>query len=85
MMIDFRTLDELSRKLADSVPDNIKILKEDLQSNFKAVLSSSLERMDLVTRDEFDAQKRVLERLREKLEALEAKLDELSDNSPADQ
>lgn len=75
-MIDFRTLDELSRKLADSVPENIKVLKEDLQSNFKAVLGSSLERMDLVTRDEFDAQKRVLERMREKLDALEARLAE---------
>ncbi len=73
-MIDFRTIDELSRKLADSVPDNIRVLKEDLQSNFKAVLGSSLARMDLVTRDEFDAQKRVLERLSEKLDALEAKL-----------
>lgn len=78
-MIDFRTLDELSRKLADSVPENIKVLKEDLQSNFKAVLGSSLERMDLVTRDEFDAQKRVLERMREKLDALEARLAEQGD------
>jgi ubiquinone biosynthesis accessory factor UbiK len=83
-MIDYRTLDELSRKLADSVPENIKVLKEDLQSNFKAVLGSSLERMDLVTRDEFDAQKRVLERMREKLEALEARLDERSGNSPSE-
>jgi len=79
-MIDFRTLDELSRKLADSVPENIKVLKEDLQSNFKAVLGSSLERMDLVTRDEFDAQKRVLERMREKLDALEARLAEQGDD-----
>jgi len=84
-MIDFRTLDELSRKLADSVPENIKVLKEDLQSNFKAVLGSSLERMDLVTRDEFDAQKRVLERLREKLDALEAKLADGGKNSNSDQ
>ncbi|GAB4114700.1 MAG: accessory factor UbiK family protein [Gammaproteobacteria bacterium] len=83
-MIDFRTLDELSRKLADSVPENIKVLKEDLQSNFKAVLGSSLERMDLVTRDEFDAQKRVLERMREKLDALEARLAE-QDESKAGQ
>lgn len=80
-MIDFRSFDELSRKLADSVPDNIKVLKQDLQSNFKAVLASSLERMELVTRDEFDAQKRVLERLREKLDALEARLAASSEDS----
>ncbi|MDA3933730.1 MAG: accessory factor UbiK family protein [Gammaproteobacteria bacterium] len=81
-MIDFRSIDELSRKLAESVPENLKVLKDDLQSNFKAVLSSGFERMELVTREEFDAQKRVLERLREQLSALEARLDEQIGNKP---
>lgn len=75
-MIDFRTIDELTRKLSERVPENIKALRADMEANFKAVLTSAFDRMDLVTREEFEAQKRVLERTREKLEALEAKLSE---------
>ncbi|HEY8520275.1 MAG TPA: accessory factor UbiK family protein [Gammaproteobacteria bacterium] len=79
-------LDELARQLAQSVPQNLKVLGEDLERNFKALLKSGLERMEVVTREEFDVQRAVLERTREKLEALEARLAELekslSDKSP---
>lgn len=74
-MIDFRNIDELTRKLSARVPENVKSLRADMEANFKAVLSSAFDRMDLVTREEFEAQKKVLERTREKLEELEAKLD----------
>ncbi len=67
-------LDELARKLADSVPGNIKSMREDMERNFKSMLQSALARMDLVTREEFDIQVAVLARTREKLEALEARL-----------
>jgi BMFP domain-containing protein YqiC len=46
----------------------------DLQKNLKALLTQQFARMDLVTRDEFDAQSQVLARTREKLEALERRL-----------
>ena len=71
---DRPTLDELARKLADSVPGNIKSVGEDMERNFKSLLQSALARMDLVTREEFDVQMAVLARSREKLEALEARL-----------
>ena len=67
-------LDELARKLADSVPGNIKSMGEDVERNFKSMLQSALARMDLVTREEFDVHAAVLARTREKLEALEARL-----------
>ena len=70
-------LDELARKLAQSVPQNIRALGEDLEKNFKSMLHSGFERMDLVTREEFDLQTAVLERTREKLEQLEARIAEL--------
>ena len=73
-MIDFRNIDELTRKLSERVPENVKALRADMEANFKAVLSSAFDRVDLVTREEFEAQKKVLERTREKLEELEAKL-----------
>jgi BMFP domain-containing protein YqiC len=49
----------------------------DVQKNLKAMLSSSFARLDLVTREEFDIQAKVLERTREKLTSLETRLAEL--------
>ena len=71
------SLDELARQLADAVPQNLKVLGEDLERNFKSMLHAGLERMELVTREEFDVQAAVLERTREKLETMEARLAEL--------
>jgi len=47
------------------------------RQEMKAALQSALARMDLVTREEFDAQTAVLQRTRARLEALEGKLAEL--------
>lgn len=71
------SLDELARQLADSVPQNLRVLGEDLERNFKSLLHAGLERMELVTREEFDVQAAVLQRTREKLETMEARLGEL--------
>ncbi len=76
------SLDDLARELADAVPRNLKAIGEDLERNFKSLLQSGLGRMDLVTREEFDLQVAVLERTREKLDALEARLAELEEESP---
>jgi BMFP domain-containing protein YqiC len=75
--MDPRFIDELARKLSASVPQGLANMRRDLEDNFKAVLQSALAKMDLVTRQEFDVQAGVLRRTREKLEALEAKVEEL--------
>ena len=79
---DRPTLDELARKLAESVPGSIKTVGDEMERNFKSLLPSAMARMDLVTREEFDVQMAVLARTREKLEALEARLAELEQNAP---
>lgn len=79
------SLDELARQLADSVPQNLRVLRDDLERNFKSLLNAGLERMELVTREEFDVQAAVLERTREKLEAIEARLAELEKSAAAQQ
>jgi ubiquinone biosynthesis accessory factor UbiK len=71
------SLDELARQLAESVPQNLKVLGQDLERNFKTLLQSGIERMELVSREEFDIQRAVLERTRSKLEAIEARLADL--------
>jgi BMFP domain-containing protein YqiC len=77
-MESFR-IDEIVRRLLERVPPALRSVQDDLESNFRAVLRERLSRLDLVSRDEFDAQARVLERTRAQLEALEARLAALED------
>jgi BMFP domain-containing protein YqiC len=74
---DGNRLDELSRRLADSVPESLRAFGRDMEGNFKAVLQSQLAKLDLVSRQEFDVQAALLERTQSKLAALEARLKEL--------
>lgn len=75
-MDNFR-IDEIARRLMENLPPALRATQRDLESNFRAVLRASLAKLDLVTRDEFDTQSRVLERTRTKLEALEARVQAL--------
>ena len=71
-MIDLDKLDDLARRLSSLVPPAMREGREELQQNFKAVLQAGLGKLDLVTREEFEVQRAVLLRTREKLEVLEA-------------
>lgn len=75
--MDFRFIDDLTRRLGDAIPPGVNRAREDIESHFRTVLTGAFERMDLVTRDQFKAQAAVLERCQEKLEALERRLAEL--------
>ncbi len=70
----FESIDELARRLAESVPQGIRSVKDDLEKNFRSVLRSGLGKLDLVTREEFEVQEAVLARTREKLDSLEERL-----------
>ena len=70
-MIDFDKLDELARRLSNLVPPSLRGSREELQENFKSVLQSGLAKLDLVTREEFEVQRAVLLRTREKLDELQ--------------
>ncbi|MES1195391.1 MAG: accessory factor UbiK family protein [Steroidobacter sp.] len=72
--MDVRTIDELASRLAASLPESVSILKKDVEQNFKAVLQSALTRMDLVSRQEFDVQVGLLNRVRTQLSLLEQRL-----------
>jgi BMFP domain-containing protein YqiC len=69
-----RFLSELSKRLAELAASNPA---KDLERNFRGLLSSAFARMDLVTREEYDAQAQVLARARETLAALEKRVAEL--------
>ena len=69
-MLEPKTLDDLARRLAESMPEGGKVLREDLSRGFRSTLEAGLGRLDLVTREELDVQAAVLARTRAKLEDL---------------
>jgi BMFP domain-containing protein YqiC len=69
-----RFLGELAARLAELAQSNPA---KDLERNFRALLSAAFTRLELVSREEYDAQAQVLARAREKLAALEARVAEL--------
>jgi ubiquinone biosynthesis accessory factor UbiK len=75
--INANGLDDLAKRLADSVPESVRAFGRDLEGNFKAVLQAQLAKLDLVTRQDFDVQAAILERTQAKLTAIEARLKEL--------
>ncbi len=75
-----KSIEDLARSLAESLPEGLRAMRDDLESNFRAVLKAGLARLDLVTREEFEVQASILARAREKLEALEKRLAELEED-----
>lgn len=74
-------VEELLRGLMQGLPPGLVSgasgLREDIENNFRAVLRANLTRLDLAGREEFDAQRKVLERTRARLEELEKRVAEL--------
>jgi BMFP domain-containing protein YqiC len=73
-MLDPKILEDLSARLARLGADGPA---QDLEKNARALLSGLLARLDFVSREEFEVQREVLARTREKLQALQARLDAL--------
>ena len=72
-----KSIEDLARRLAESLPDNLRMMRADIEDGFRTVLKSGIEKLDLVTREEFEVQEAVLQRTREKLEELAERLKEL--------
>lgn len=73
-MIDKRLFEELNQRIADAVRNSPV---QDIEKNVRAMMLAWFERMDLVMRDDFEAQKALLERAQAKLADLEARVAEL--------
>ncbi len=73
-MLDPGLLDDIARRLNEALPTSTRGLQGDLNRNLQAALQSALARLDLVTREEFDVQTKVLARSRAKLDQLETQV-----------
>ncbi|MEO7728333.1 MAG: accessory factor UbiK family protein [Burkholderiales bacterium] len=79
-MLNQQFIDEISAKLKDVFANSPA---RDLETNARAMLAAMFERLDLVTRHEFDVQTELLARTREKLTTLEARLADLDSKPPS--
>lgn len=76
-MLSPKKIEEMAKQVANSMPAGVRQFADDTERQVKQVLQSQLAKLDLITREEFDVQRQVLLRTREKLEALEQRLNDL--------
>ena len=76
-MINSSTIESLAEKVTSSLPSGGKALADDLKKNLRTGLTSALDRMDLVTREEYEIQTELLARTRTRLETLEQQVADL--------
>lgn len=77
-MIDSQQINSMADKISSLLPPGFDKIKDDIEEKVKAVLMQQLSKLELVTREEFDIQTKVLARTRAKLDALEKRIEELA-------
>lgn len=80
MLPNQKLLDEIGGKISQAIRNSPA---RDIEKNVRVMMQGALQRLDLVTREEFDVQQELLLRTREKLIVLEARLAELEAQTPA--
>ncbi|MGD9953267.1 MAG: accessory factor UbiK family protein [Burkholderiales bacterium] len=73
-MIDKRLLEDLGERLSEAARNSPAA---DIEKNLRALLAAFFDRFDVVLREDFDVQRRLLERAQAKLAQLEARVTEL--------
>jgi BMFP domain-containing protein YqiC len=77
MTVDKAEIEATLRRLLENLPASVQAFRADLEAHFGRVLRAGAQKLDLVSREEFDAQSRVLARSRELIDQLEARVAEL--------
>ncbi|CAG0911311.1 unnamed protein product [Cyprideis torosa] len=80
-MIDPKLLDEMVQRLSGLMPQSVERFQEDIEKNLKAGMQGVMQKMDLVTREEYEVQTALLERSRARLADLEKRIAELEAGS----
>lgn len=76
-MLDPKILDDISQRLHTALPEGLRTVQRDIDRNMRAAVQAALARLDLVTREEFDIQTKVLARTRAQLDALAQRVADL--------
>ena len=76
-MIDPKKIEDLAKQIGAVIPARVRQAADDVESKIKVVLQQKLADLDVISREEFDVQRQVLARTREKLDALEQQVAQL--------
>lgn len=79
MKIDTHALDEIMAKINAAIPDDFKAVKDNVEKNVRVSIESVLQRLDLVSREEFDIQASMLIKSQQRLKQLEQQIQQLED------
>jgi BMFP domain-containing protein YqiC len=82
-MFSSKTAQDMAKQFVDSLPPTLKSIGEEFENQLKDYLQKGFSKMNLVTREEFDIQTRVLAKTRDKLEAMEEALRKIESNLPS--
>ena len=83
-MIDPKKIEDIAKQIGNAIPPQVRQFADDVEAKVKQVLQQKLADLDFVSREEFDVQRNVLLRTREKVEKLEQQLSLLlAEKSPA--
>lgn len=80
-MLDAKKIEEIVQSITNALPSGITSIQADIEKNIRAAMSATFSKLDLVTREEFEIQTQVLNRTREKLEALTQRVAELESSA----
>ncbi len=78
-MLDPKLIDDLAQRLHSAVPDSVRTLQQDVDRNVRAAVQAALGRLDLVPREEFEVQSKVLARTRAQLDAMTRRVEALEE------
>ena len=75
MKIDFKNIEDISKRIKDIMPNSLKTSKEEVQKTLKSGADGFLQKLDLVTREEYELQLELLNKCYEKIDELEKKIE----------
>lgn len=81
MKFNSTILEETIAKLKEALPADLSEIKRINEEKLRMILESMLQKMDLVSRNEYDIQTEVLKRTRERIEQLEQRISDLEKNN----
>ena len=75
MKIDLKNIEDIRKRIKDIMPNSLKTSKEEVQKTLKSGADGFLQKLDLVTREEYEVQLELLNKCYEKIDELEKKIE----------
>lgn len=80
-MIDARIIDEISESFDRYLPDSLKTVKGDVKKNLRSAVQANLEKLELVTREDYEIQVAMVAKMQGRLAALELRVTQLEEQA----